>query len=63
LDYGIPRLEAGAVLTGNPSLVQPSPHHLDVGGSVSMRGSDLRMPEPSLDGQKVYSRLKQFHRE
>ncbi len=42
--------EASGIVAGDTCLFQPSSHHLDVCSGVAMRGRDVRMPEPGLDG-------------
>ena len=42
--------EASGVGARDPRLFQPSSHHLDVCCGIAMRGCDLRMPQPCLDG-------------
>ena len=57
LKHRVLGLEARGQRTRHPRLVQPTTHHLDVGGGVAMRGSDLRMAQPSLDRQEIHAGL------
>ena len=50
LQHRILGSEASGIVAGDTRLFQPSSHHLDVCSGVAMRGGDLRMPEPGLDG-------------
>lgn len=62
MQHSILGLEPGKLLARDACLVEATPHHLDVGGRVAMRGSDLRMAKPCLDGQQVHPGLQQRHR-
>ena len=46
---------------GDASLIQTPTHHIGVGRGVAMRGRDLSVTEPRLDGQQVHSGLQQRH--
>ena len=50
LQHRILGSEASGIVVGDTRLFQPSSHHLDVCSGVAMRGGDLGMPEPGLDG-------------
>jgi len=50
LQHRILGSEASGIVAGDTRLFQPSSHHLDVCSGVAMRGGDLRMPEPCLNG-------------
>ncbi len=50
LEHCILGSEASGIVPGDTRLFQPSSHHFDVCSGLAMRGGDLRMPQPGLDG-------------
>jgi len=50
LEHGFFWLETSRAFAGDPRFVQSATHQLDVHRRVAMRGRDLRMTKPGLDG-------------